>query len=122
MGKKIRISAVYQLNPLNYPITKSKSFTANLDGFIKMLKSHHPTLSSKEFLKVVHKYALKCKHKTDAQQNILVAMKKKIKICKECDKWNGSSQTIRCTLCEDYYHDKCLSEKIEGEDRKTWNC
>ncbi len=34
--------------------------------------------------------------------------KQKIKVCRECDGWCANKHMLQCSLCEDYYHEKCL--------------
>lgn len=80
-------------------------------------------MTSKEFIKNVHRFIDKIKRKLKfTDQNKLVEARQKIKICKKCDNWSGSKSIIQCNLCEDYYHETCLKKCPSADERDIWCC
>ncbi len=57
MGKKTKTTKPPKHTEIRtFPISKAKTFTANLNSFIKMLEEHHKHLSSREFITEVHQF------------------------------------------------------------------
>ena len=116
MGKVSKTEAKTIKDPQDYPISKKKTLLANLNGYIRMMKLNFPDMSSKHFLKNIHRFIDKIKRKlkfTDQQK--LVEARQKIKICTKCEGWSSNKTFIRCNLCEDYYHDSCVRKNLTAE-------
>jgi hypothetical protein len=111
MVKKSKQSKACKPDIRTFPISKSKTFIANLNTFIKMLEEHHKNLSSRQFIFEVHQFIARFREKTKGRELAVGAAKQKIKICRECDGWCGNKHILQCFLCEDYYHEGCLSNK-----------
>ena len=66
-----------------YPINKNKTLRDNLDGYIRLLKSKHSHLPTKEYLALVHNYVTRySKLKKGISQSMVVQTTQKIKICR----------------------------------------
>lgn len=123
MGKESKKQTIIVKDPQDHPISKSKTLLVNLNSYIRMLKSNFPDMSSKQYIKNVHRFIDKIKRKlkyTDQQK--LVEARQKIKICKKCECWSSNRSIIQCNLCEDYYHDSCVKKSPAGESRDLWCC
>lgn len=100
MGKEAKKKETCIKDIENYPISKYKTLLANLNAYIRMLKNNFPDMSSKQYIKNVHRFIGKIKRKlkfTDQQK--LVEARQKIKICMSCDSWSGRKPMIQCNLC-----------------------
>lgn len=96
--KKIVTKAIK--DPQDCPISKRKTLLANLNGYIRMMKQNFPDMSSKQYLKNIHRFIGKIKRKlkfTDQQK--LVEARQKIKICTKCEGWSSNKTFMRCNLC-----------------------
>lgn len=85
MGKVSKKETNTIKDPQDHPISKSKTLLVNLNSYIRMLKNNFPDMSSKQFIKNVHRFIDKIKRRlkiTDQQK--LVEARHKIKICKKC--------------------------------------
>lgn len=116
MGKESKNVTKSVKDPQDHPISKSKTLLVNLNSYIRMLKNNFPDMSSKQFIKNVHRFIDKIKRKlkyTDQQK--FVEARQKIKICKKCEGWSSNKSIIQCNLCEDYYHDSCVKKCPTGD-------
>ncbi len=104
MGKKLKKSKASPSTIRSFPITKHKSFNHNFNSFIKMLQEKHSDLTSREFIIEVHGFVTRYKQQTKKKDPSIDTVKHKIKICKECERWNANAHMMQCSLCEDYYH------------------
>ncbi len=123
MGKEAKTVVRSIKDPQDHPISKSKTLLFNLNAYIRMLKNNFKDMSSKQYIKNVHRFIDKIKRKlkyTDQQK--LVEARHKIKICKKCEGWNTNRSIIQCNLCEDYYHDSCIKKCPSGDKRSIWCC
>ncbi len=85
MGKTNKNPTKAIKDPQDHPISKSKTLLANLNSYIRMLKKHFPNMSSKQYIKNVHRFVDKIKRKLKyTDQSKLFEARQKIKICKKC--------------------------------------
>jgi hypothetical protein len=82
MGKKLKQKAVAKPDIRTFHISKSKTFLANLNAFIKMLEDHHTTLNSRQFICEVHQFIARFREKTKGRELAVGKAKQKIKICR----------------------------------------
>lgn len=115
MGKKQK-QTVGKPDIRAFPISKSKTFLANLNAFIKMLEDHHASLNSRQFICEVHQFIARFREKTKGKDMALGKAKQKIKICRECDGWCANKHMLQCTLCEDYYHEGCVANQVTFQE------
>lgn len=100
MPKKQRSQKARQAPDIrSFPISKHRSFTHNLNTFIKMLQNHHASLTSRQFLTEVHNFVTRYKSTHRQKDPSIEVAKKKIRICKKCDGWSGKAAMLQCTLC-----------------------
>lgn len=77
-GQKKTVKDAY-----TFPIHKNKTLRANLDDYIKLLRSKHSHLPTKEYLGLVHNYVARySKLKKGLPQGMVVQTTSKIKICR----------------------------------------
>jgi hypothetical protein len=73
MGKKTNAKDNLPKEPQDHPISKFKTLTANLNSYIRMLNKKFPEMSSKLYIKNVHRFIDKIKRKLKyTDQNKLV--------------------------------------------------
>lgn len=100
MPRKQKVPLKALQDPLQYPIRKSKTFSRNLCSFIRMLDKHFSSLPSKNYLRLVHKYVLKCRTRFKKEhQTGYISVRQQIKICKACDGWTGRRPMVHCLQC-----------------------
>ena len=113
MGKVSKKEKNSIKDPQDHPISKAKTLLVNLNSYIRMLKNNFPDMSSKQFIKNVHRFIDKIKRRLKSTDQ-LVAARHKIKICKKCECWSSNKSIIQCNLCDDYYHDSCTKKCPSG--------
>ena len=59
-------------DPQDHPISKSKTLLTNLNSYIRMLNKSFPDMSSKQYIKNVHRFIDKIKRKLKSSQQKLV--------------------------------------------------
>ena len=119
-GEKKTVKDVY-----TFPIHKNQTIRANLNDYIKLLRSKHSHLPTKEYLTLVHNYIARyTKMKKGVNQSMIVQTTNKIRICHECNKWAvGSQKMIQCSVCEDSFHSVCAGEQSNSHDEYSCkNC
>lgn len=85
MGKKTNIIIKSICDPQDHQISKSKTLLTNLNSYIRMLNKNFPDMSSKQYIRNVHRFIDKIKRKLKfTNQHKLVEARQKIRICKEC--------------------------------------
>lgn len=110
-------------DPQDFPISKSKTLLANLNAYIRMLKKKFPNITSKMYIKNIHRFIDKIKRRLKyTDPNSLIEARRKIKICKECEGWSSNNSMIKCMICDDFYHNSCLENCPTTEKRETWSC
>jgi hypothetical protein len=85
MGKVTKTKAKTIKDTQDHPISKKKTLLTNLNSYIRMLKQNFPDMSSKQYIKNVHRFIDKIKRKLNfTDQQKLVEARQKIKICTKC--------------------------------------
>ena len=124
MGKHAEVEKKTIKDPQQHPISKSKTLKVNLNSYIRMLNNNFPEMTSKQYIKNVHRFIEKInrKIKYTANQQKLVEARQQIKICSVCDCWSGNKPMIQCNKCEDNYHISCLKNNLTPKQKKLWCC
>jgi hypothetical protein len=63
MGKTTKTTSTTIRDPQDHPISKQKTMMYNLNSYIRMLNSKFPDMSSKQYIKNVHRFIDKIKRK-----------------------------------------------------------
>ena len=116
MGKTAKTETKTVKDPQDHPISKKRTLLTNLNAYIRMLKQNFSDMSSRQYIKNVHRFIDKIKRKlkfTDQQK--LVEARQKIKICTKCEGWSSNKTFLQCNLCEDYYHESCIRKNLSDE-------
>ena len=86
MGKKLAPSEKAYKMTATIPINKNKTLSSNMNKYIQCLKAKYSTISTKEYLTLLHKFIQRCtKSCTNISQKVIVQNTHKIKICRKCD-------------------------------------
>lgn len=109
MVKKEKTTEKSIKDPQDFPISKSKTLLINLNAYIRMLKKNFPKMTSKLYIKNVHRFIDKIKRRLKyTDPKALIEARQKIKICKKCEGWSSNNSMIQCIICDDFYHNSCL--------------
>lgn len=82
----------------------------SLANFMRKLREDFKDKTSKTILPKIHTIIKQNKRKIYFDFN---KIKEKLRICKNCDKWNNIRLMIQCSKCEDNYHKNCLDEEAD---------